>query len=634
MTSIAYSSVNIQASADSVSSLPCWFGEVTLMAHHLQRQEVLAAIEEQVRFARRRFGRYEVIDFVAVLIGYAVSSERTLEAFYEGIEPWASAFMALFGRDRLPARSTLSRFLASLDQAAVESLRTLFLKDLLARPLNTEEHMAGLWDRQGSRWVVLDVDGTREAARQRALPKSPDRPTPQRRLRPLCAPGYTGRKRGEVVRTRTTVLQAHTHQWLASFGNPGNGQYREELRSAVAAIQAYVQAHDVPQEHALLRLDGQYGTGAVLSDLAGLAYVTRGKDYRLLDRAEVQARLHLPADQQIEHPESGVVRALYDCPEHPLDTAGKQVRIIVATHPAGTAKSRVGVIRSGVVYELFLTNLPQCAFTAADIVALYLHRGAFENALADEDQEQDPDRWCSHSAGGQEWWQILSQWVWNLRLELGHQFEPTPVRTTEFASALEERASSASPAQGYGPGACALPWKRDRFSGRDFVPQPDGTLRCPAGQSLRVHERRREADGGLRVVYAASIRSCRPCPLRQQCQWQGSATAKPRQVSVLLHPLVVGSAPLLWRDWSRRLHRRVCMQLLRHQRVDVQMDQALANRPDVSPAPWSRAQRAHYRLSWQERLTRNARTSTSGQVTVRLFGVPENVATSLGLATV
>src|SRR5438045_9360124 len=35
------------------------------------------------------------------------------------------------------------------------------------------------------------------------------------------------------------------------------------------------------------------------------------------------------------------------------------------------------------------------------------------------------------------------------------------------------------------------PWKQGRFSGRDFVPQPDGTLRCPAGQPLRVHERRR-----------------------------------------------------------------------------------------------------------------------------------------------
>src|SRR5712691_8409502 len=127
MTSIAYSAVSIQTSAQSVPSTPDWFGEVTLISRYLQRQGVLSAREEQVRFARRRFGHYEVIDFLAVLFGYAVSSERTLEAFYARINPWASAFMALFGRDRLPARSTLSRFLASLDQTAVESLRTLFL---------------------------------------------------------------------------------------------------------------------------------------------------------------------------------------------------------------------------------------------------------------------------------------------------------------------------------------------------------------------------------------------------------------------------------------------------------------------------------------------------------------------------
>ena len=115
MTSIAYSPVSIQTSSQSVPSTPSWFGEATLLTHHLQRHGVLTAIEEQVRFARRRFGRYEVIDFLAVLLGYALSGERTLEAFYERIEPWASAFMALFGRDRLPARATLSRFLASLD---------------------------------------------------------------------------------------------------------------------------------------------------------------------------------------------------------------------------------------------------------------------------------------------------------------------------------------------------------------------------------------------------------------------------------------------------------------------------------------------------------------------------------------
>jgi len=271
------------------------------------------------------------------------------------------------------------------------------------------------------------------------------------------------------------------------------------------------------------------------------------------------------------------------------------------------------------------------------VVALYLHRGAFENVLADEDLEQDPDRWCSHAACGQEAWQIISQWVWNLRLELGHQLHPDPVRTTEFAPALppahEEATDLPSPSQGYGSAAVALPWKAGRFSGRDFALQPDGTLRCPTGQSLVAQERRTEADGSLRIVYAASIRSCRPCPLREQCQWHGTAATKPRRVSVLLHPLVVGSAPLLWRDWSRRHHRRVCKQLLRKPQVEVQMESGSSAGPTISPAPLSRAQRAHYRLSFQERLARNARAPTASRVTIRLFGVPEGFATSLGLAT-
>ncbi len=209
MNSIADTTVIIQTSPESVPATPPWLGEVALLIRHLDKQGVLEAISQQVRFARRRFGRYEVIDFVAVLLGYAVSSERTLETFYERLHPFAAAFMALFGRDRLPARSTLSRFLAALSPEPVEALRSLVLADLLARRLCTEEPPGGLFDRQGNYWLVFDVDGTREAARQRALPQTPDRPAAQRRLRPLCAPGYTGRKRGEVVRTRTVVSQAN-----------------------------------------------------------------------------------------------------------------------------------------------------------------------------------------------------------------------------------------------------------------------------------------------------------------------------------------------------------------------------------------------------------------------------------------
>lgn len=119
--------------------------------------------------------------------------------------------------------------------------------------------------------------------------------------------------------------------------------------------------------------------------------------------------MHLPPDQVQQRPESQMVRSLYDCPQIPVGPEGVLYRVVVATHPAGKIKSPVGVTHAGVVYELFFTNLPQHAFTACDVVELYLHRGAFEPTLSDEDIEQDPDRWCSHSAWGQECWQVISQ---------------------------------------------------------------------------------------------------------------------------------------------------------------------------------------------------------------------------------
>jgi hypothetical protein len=182
---------------ESAPSTPSWFAEVAAFAQVLEHTRILKAIQERVRFARARFDHYDVIDFVAVLIGYAVSGEPTLLAFYERLAPFAKPFMALFGRNRLPHRSTLSRFLAALDQSTVEALRTLFQEDLLAR--NPFASPGGLVDRMGKQWMVVDVDGTRQAARQRALPQTESLPTPHRRFEAVCAPGYLGRKRGEVM---------------------------------------------------------------------------------------------------------------------------------------------------------------------------------------------------------------------------------------------------------------------------------------------------------------------------------------------------------------------------------------------------------------------------------------------------
>jgi hypothetical protein len=87
--------------------------------------------------------------------------------------------VSLFERDHLPSRSALSRFLAALTQEPVEALRTLFLDDVLARPLTPDKQTGGLVDRKGDTWTVFDIDGTREAARQRALPQTDELPPAQ-----------------------------------------------------------------------------------------------------------------------------------------------------------------------------------------------------------------------------------------------------------------------------------------------------------------------------------------------------------------------------------------------------------------------------------------------------------------------
>jgi hypothetical protein len=278
--------------------------------------------------------------------------------------------------------------------------------------------------------------------------------------------------------------------------------------------------------------------------------------------------------------------------------------------------------------------LPAMSSSCICIAALYAP------ALSDEDQEIDPDRWCSHWAWGQEAWQIVSQWTWNLRLELGHRLEPTPVRITEFAPAIPEHRKqaatlppSSTPASGYGPPTRATSWKVGRFTGADFSLQPDGTLQCPAGQSLSAHERRQEADGSLRIVYGASPQLSSLSAARavsMECRRHGKTTPGQR---------VAAPAPAWFcpaaatRDWSRREHRRACMQLIRQQRVEVNFLPPSQASPAPAEVILSRAQRAHTRLSWEMRLARNARSTEAGQVNISLFGVPETFAEAVGLST-
>jgi hypothetical protein len=201
--------------------------------------------------------------------------------------------------------------------------------------------------------------------------------------------------------------------------------------------------------------------------------------------------------------------------------------------------------------------------------------------------------------------------------------------------------SAAGPS--FGPPQWARAARVGSLGGQDFLPQVDGTLRCRQGATLYPQERRPEHDGTVRVLYAARIADCRPCPLRTLCQEHGTSTKKPRRVSAVLHPLpqmgpeeqppsrlsALAPHPVLWGDWSRSQPRRAWIRWQRSHLVTVEV--ASVPLPCSPPSPFSRAQRAHWRLTWQQRLARNARPLTAPPVKMTVYGLSSQLAQALGL---
>jgi hypothetical protein len=458
-----------------------------------------------------------------------------------------------------------------------------------------------------------------------------------------------------------------------------------ELVQACQVVTRYLQSRGIPLSQGLLRLDGLYGNASVLIRIqqAGLGFLTRAKEYQLLAHPRVPARLAGPCDCELVHPETGVRREVYEVGYfsdwlEPLFEQELHSRVIV-TKRAAPAEGELLTVGKQVgehVYELFLTSHPPRCLQAADVVQLYLHRGSFETVLADEDVEQDPDRWCLHTACGQECWQIVSQWVWNLRLELGCVQQHPQLRHTRLVddTVLPDTAMPApvEPAitepveeeviENYGPLEMAKEWAkcRGRFSGKDFVLVDEGTLRCPAGKLLRSRSRVPLRNGNLRICYSAKIADCRTCALASQCIGVGAYGDKPRQVSAIRQRLEPTRRPkvrpwqepdtppesapampceLVWSDVSGRRLRRTWFTGLRRQQVHVQervppAAQSSSPPTPASPALLSRAERAHARLSWSDRLVRNARTASSPHFHIMLFGVAPQVAAYLNLISV
>ena len=141
--------IEVQTSPEDRPSVPPWFAEVVIMTQHLATKGLLEAFAHQVRLVRGRFGAYEPIDFLALLIGYAISGERRLPDFFERLAPFEAAFMALFGRRCLPHRSSLSRWSSRCGSSLLRSL-----------PHALREAQFRGWVDIGERWRFVGPTGS------------------------------------------------------------------------------------------------------------------------------------------------------------------------------------------------------------------------------------------------------------------------------------------------------------------------------------------------------------------------------------------------------------------------------------------------------------------------------------------
>lgn len=115
----------------------------------------------------------------------------------------------------------------------------------------------------------------------------------------------------------------------------------------------------------------------------------------------------------------------------------------------------------------------------------------------------------------------------------------------------------------------------------------------------------------------------------------GETSEKPAPTPEELSP-ILAPHPVLWGDWQRCSLRRRWFQLLRSQTIMLPADTLqLEKKKDLKPPErQTRAQRAHWRLSWNERLARNARSSSAPPLTITLHGLPATFAQFFGFALV
>ena len=650
---------------------PAW-SEYVVLVDWMRSCGMLDEIADGLRLRKKQ--GYQGVDIVLFLLAFFVTQHKSegLHGFSDRTRKVGEKLAGVGGRQAWPTQASVSR---SLDTITADQARQ-FGGYLLRQSLDVSEiveHPSVMhFDGRNEPWHVVDFDPTNRAIRQRALAEADDLFAPKRGAEKLGAPGYNGRKRGEVVVSRPMLQHRGSRLWLGAQLHAGTGNFKESVERGFESVEDFVDRQDLEVTRSLMCLDGEQGgwTQVRAGLNSSVSFLTRITLYRLLEPAEVRRRLDACGWQPVTDGQTGPAREAAELGSWRLEEG--TIRLVVSRFRPGDAPRGAGTVIDGWQYEVFATDVSADRWPAADAVALYFGRSGQENYFALEDRQLQLDRTFSQEPGGQLVACLVGLWLWNLQILMGWEsLETIPARhdapgeasTTATHEAVRPSEQSAPPASETvdAPPTVAtdipeqwpeLPdeWWAERFEDRDgwHWDAERGLPVCPAGYHLRRLDVRELDDSTIAVRFRARRPPCRECPLRSACTRSKRADFR-KEISLSIDKDIVAAhedtdqqdsdsppvsqwtppdGPSPHGDYEPRrallkpqVLRHRFEQMCRESRIYVDVD--LGDRPPPTPEIYvaDHRDRLRSRRPWSDKLVWNALHDTD-TITVRISAHP------------
>jgi len=502
----------------------------------LEARGVVRGLEERLKI--RRQGGYVAVDMWLVLllfIGHGAAGG--FKEFWKILRPHASALAAAAGRKRLPSPSALSRGLGSVEVELVRDATSWLLTEAPDVDRVLRHPAVQTYDATGAGWHVFDLDPTVTTLRHRALPVEDDYPDAMRRSEETGAPGYSGRKRGDMQFRRMDVQHAGSSVWTHAHLSPGNGDRIADLNLALGNIVKLMNRLEHPLDETMVRMDGEFGSVPYFTVCReqGLPFITRLNRSKLYDDPDVLARLRDATWYRVPDSLSGPVRAATDLGMLTLHAGSKTrrpngeryepitVRVVASVFPKDGEAQR-GRVLDGWQVELFVVDLPADRWPAPESVAAYYGRTGQENRFAQEDREVGLDRIVSYHLPGQELATLVGLFLLNYRTARGFDLDPPPAvqPAPELRRAVvDERLPQNWPRDPVLAKLLdGLDWTSmlTRWSGWTWEPS-EGKLRCPDRRELVLTTVRAkpQSPGRTGLVFCRPKSGCEACAVRDGC---------------------------------------------------------------------------------------------------------------------